>query len=275
MNQYQDIWFFGRVFLYLPLIKLIMFISLGTYTTNFTATNNLFLSNPLIEYWRFEVVYSFSSETTSSALNFIINQPPQNGSCSISPLSGTTSTLFTVSCQDWEDQDGIQDYSIYSTIVFLKISIKLFFSIVAWTTDRSQLLMTAFTFVSDIRIRLPPGDDITSIVNLVVYIRDTLGCVTEYNMTFVIVLTDTVAINDFIDSIQTSTNAANANPIVRILAGGNQNVIGQMIISLSQIFNKMNTENIDNAISSKSIPSVIIGDIKSLSFVFRRWCSCY
>ncbi len=89
-------------------------ISLGSNTTNFTSTNDLFISNPSIQYWRFEVVYSFPTETSSSSLNFLINQPPQNGSCSISPLNGTTSTLFTIFCQNWQDQDGIKDYSFYS-----------------------------------------------------------------------------------------------------------------------------------------------------------------
>ena len=86
----------------------------GTNTSNFTATNKLFLANPQINLWRFEVVYSFISETSTSALNFVINQPPHNGSCLINPLNGTTSTLFTISCPDWFDQDGIKDYSIYS-----------------------------------------------------------------------------------------------------------------------------------------------------------------
>jgi hypothetical protein len=75
----------------------------------------LFLNNPHVSYWRFEVVYTFLSEISSSALNFVVNQPPQNGSCSISPLNGTTSTLFSISCPDWFDQDGIEDYSLYGT----------------------------------------------------------------------------------------------------------------------------------------------------------------
>jgi hypothetical protein len=74
--------------------------------------------NPSIDYWRYEVIYSFPAETSSSALNFIINQPPQNGSCSINPLNGTTTTLFNLYCSDWQDQDGIQDYSVYSMFRF-------------------------------------------------------------------------------------------------------------------------------------------------------------
>jgi hypothetical protein len=115
--QYQNIWFFGKTSFFLRSFLSIHFsLCLGTNTTNFTSTNDLFISNPLILYWRFQVVYSFSSETSSSALNFIINQPPENGSCSINPLNGTTNTLFTISCPNWEDQDGIKDYSFYSMI---------------------------------------------------------------------------------------------------------------------------------------------------------------
>lgn len=82
-------------------------------TTNFTATNELFINNRQIFYWRFEVIYEFVSEKSSSALNFVINQPPRNGSCSISPLNGTTLTLFSISCSDWFDEDDIKDYSLY------------------------------------------------------------------------------------------------------------------------------------------------------------------
>ena len=95
---------------------------LGTNTSNFTAKNDLFLAHRHVTYWRFEVIYSFPSESSSSALNFIVNQPPQNGSCSISPTNGTTTTLFTISCPNWIDQDGINDYSFYGITSFLEIS---------------------------------------------------------------------------------------------------------------------------------------------------------
>ena len=85
----------------------------GLRTSNLTVVNDLFLANSKISYWRFEVMYFFSSENSSSALNFIINQPPHDGSCSIDPLNGTTSTLFTIICSAWVDEDGIKDYSFY------------------------------------------------------------------------------------------------------------------------------------------------------------------
>lgn len=97
INSYENIWFFG------------------IQTTNFTATTQLFLDNPQINLWRFEVVYTFLHEISTSALNFIINQPPFNGSCTISPQNGTTTTSFTISCPNWYDSDEIKDYSLYGT----------------------------------------------------------------------------------------------------------------------------------------------------------------
>ena len=88
---------------------------LGLHTSNFTAAIQLFLSYPQSSHWRFEVVYSFASGKSTSELNFIINQRPRNGSCSIDPLNGTTTTLFNLICSNWFDADGIKDYSLYGT----------------------------------------------------------------------------------------------------------------------------------------------------------------
>ncbi|CAF0948798.1 unnamed protein product [Adineta steineri] len=219
---YENIWFFG------------------TNTSNFTATDQLFLNNFQISLWRFEVVYTFQSAISTSALNFIINQPPANGSCSINPLSGTITTLFTIECPNWYDVDGIQDYSLYT-----------------WTTDISQRTMIAFSSEYNFQVRLPAGDNETSLLNLVVYVRDLAGSVTQVNISSVNVITDFATINDLIDKLTNSSSTITNNPIVRLLSSGNQNVVGQMIISLSQEFNQMNSENLDNAISN-GIPAVDI-----------------
>jgi hypothetical protein len=112
-NTSHDHRFFGNSTLHPPQSHSLHLSVSGIDTTNFTATNRLFLDNPTVLYWRFEAVYALSSETTSSALNFVINQPPRNGSCSMAPSNGTTSTLFNVLCPDWFDEDGIKDYSLY------------------------------------------------------------------------------------------------------------------------------------------------------------------
>ena len=199
----------------------------GGRTSNFTSTNQLFLNNPQVKVWKFEVVYSFPSETSISALNFVINQPPANGSCSISPLNGTTSTSFGISCPNWFDEDGIKDYTFYN----------------------SDRLMIAFSALSTLEVQLPAGE-----LRLIVHIRDQLNCLTEYNLsTTVTVLPDTAAIDDLMNSLQSSTN----NPIIQLLSSGNQNTVGQVLTSVSQEFNKMNTENLNKA-AANGIPIATI-----------------
>ena len=83
-----------------------------------TITKDFFKKNNPIKYWRFKVIYSFETTTSSSSLNFVINQPPSNGSCSINPSNGTTSTLFNISCLNWFDEDGIKDYTVYGKLLF-------------------------------------------------------------------------------------------------------------------------------------------------------------
>src|SRR5215813_13256840 len=104
--------------------------------------------------------------------------------------------------------------------------------------------MIAFSSTSNFQIRLPAGNDNTSLVNLVIHIRDIYDCVAEYNLSSPIVVPDTAGINNLIENLQISTSATNNNPIVQLLAGGNQNDVGQVITSLSQVFNQMNTENL-------------------------------
>ena len=79
-------------------------------------TKDLFVSYPTIKYWRFEVIYSNGFARSVGLINFLVNSPPSNGSCSIYPLNGTTTTLFTIICSNWFDSDGIKDYSFYSRI---------------------------------------------------------------------------------------------------------------------------------------------------------------
>jgi hypothetical protein len=112
--------------------------------------------------------------------------------------------------------------------------------------------MIAFSLIPNFQVRLPAGNDNTSLVNLIIHIRNTLDCVTEYNLSSLSILPDTVEINNLINDLQqVSTSAANNNPILQLLASGNQNIVGQIIISLSQIFNQMNIESLENAVSGK------------------------
>ena len=213
--QHENTWFFGR------------------NSTNFTATNQLFLTNPHVRYWRFEVVFSFITETSSSALNFVVNQPPSNGSCSVSPLQGTTSTLFTVSCPGWFDEDGIKDYALAS-----------------YTVGSEEQTIIAFSSVSDFSIRLPSPNVNQTQLNLMVTIRDTLDCVVSVNLSMVLVTVDVSSISQFVGQLYNSTSALTSNPMIRLLSSGNQNTVAQLITSLSQYFNQIDEQSTEDALSS-------------------------
>jgi len=64
-------------------------------------------------------VTTASGEQGTSFLDFELNTAPTGGTCSISPLSGvSTQTLFTVSCADCRDVDGILTYQFFSKFLF-------------------------------------------------------------------------------------------------------------------------------------------------------------
>ena len=111
--------------------------------------------------------------------------------------------------------------------------------------------MVAFSWVSTFEVRLPAGENQTSILHIVIYIRDLLDCVIEVNMSSVMVSVNSEQIDNLINSLQSSSHQLNSNQFVRLLSSGNQNVVGQVITSLSQEFNQMNSESVDQAVSSK------------------------
>jgi hypothetical protein len=117
--------------------------------------------------------------------------------------------------------------------------------------------MIAFSVIPEFEVRLPSPNDNTSILNLFVQIRDTLECVTEFNITSVIVTADASGVNALIDALQSSVSSLTSNPIVQLLSTGNQNTIGQIITSFSQQLNKINTGALESAVSSELFRSFI------------------
>jgi hypothetical protein len=155
-------------------------------------------------------------------MSFVINQAPRNGTCSILPLNGTTSTVFTVRCPNWEDSDGIKDYTIYS----------------------EDQTMIAYSSVPTMQVRLPPAQTNKSVLHLFVVIRDGMDCVAVANALSVVVRIDSNAIDQFVSTAQpsASSNALNSLPLVQALYSGNQNAIGQVLSSLSQQLNGISTQ---------------------------------
>src|SRR5689334_7088144 len=106
---------------------------------------------------------------------------------------------------------------------------------IVWATDYSNRVIVGFTTQSSFQLRLPAGDDNNSLLNVSVHIRDMLDGVTEYNMQTVVVVSDLTGITALIDVVQQPDDATNSNPIVQLLASGNQNSVGQVLTSLSQV----------------------------------------
>lgn len=109
---YDSRWFFGKI--KCDESELRRFdIALGLNSSNLTISSDMFSMNSQIEHWRFEVIYSIGSDSTSSSFDVRINRGPTNGNCSIEPKNGTSLTMFNVSCWNWFDADGIKDYSVF------------------------------------------------------------------------------------------------------------------------------------------------------------------
>ncbi|CAF1527747.1 unnamed protein product [Adineta ricciae] len=193
----QEFFSSGLPFQYIRKISLLV-----TNTNHFTMVDDLFLEHSRL--WKFEVAYTLRTGRGLSAPYFLIDQCPFNGSCSITPNNGTITTSFTLSCSNWFDENEIKDYSLY-----------------IWTPGSSESVMVAFSAASTFQVRLSVGNNSDGLMNLVVYIRDQLDCVTKYDMLPVNVLSD---------------------------QNGNRNTIGQVIPTLSQEFNQMNHENVQNVI---------------------------
>ena len=112
--------------------------------------------------------------------------------------------------------------------------------------------MLAYSSSSRSYLRLPAGSKNGSLVNIIVEIRDILDCPTEYRISPVVVQTDSAEIDSLISVMQqTSVGAMNTNPTIQLLASGNPNVIGQILTSISQVFNEMNTEQVKSAAASE------------------------
>jgi hypothetical protein len=111
--------------------------------------------------------------------------------------------------------------------------------------------MIAYAPVSTFQLRLPAGDNQTSLLEIVISIRDLLDSVVEVNISSISVVVNSEQINNLINNVQGSTNQLNRNQFVQLLWSGSQNVVGQILTSLSKQFNQMNNQTVNTAVSSK------------------------
>ena len=129
--------------------------------------------------------------------------------CSVSPSRGTLDTLFTVSCSNWSDSDGIQGYSLFG-----------------WRENPSDLVMFAHSRDPTLELFFPENPENTSLLHLLVFIRDRFDSVIEVNISSV-----------SIDSNSTTIDAFNET-FTRLLSTLNQNLISQVLVSISQSFHQ-------------------------------------
>ena len=110
--------------------------------------------------------------------------------------------------------------------------------------------MIAFSSVSTFPVQLPSGNSPTFSLQLLISIRDTRDCVTEWNVTsLVVVRPDSTALDDLLNQLQSPSAGLTNNPLIQLLAYGNQNTVGQVIGCLSQQLNQMGTGNLADAVS--------------------------
>ena len=86
-----------------------------------TVLSDLFrdYSNYII--WKFELVITVVALNKSQYTSLVayINQPPVPGMCGMNPINGTTSTIFTIFCADWSDNDGgLTNYTFYGMMLY-------------------------------------------------------------------------------------------------------------------------------------------------------------
>ena len=186
-----------------------------------------------MQYWRFEVVYAMQGATS---MDFLINTPPNNGTCSITPLTGTTSTVFTLDCSQWMDIHGIKDYSFYI-----------------------DQLIVGYSLLPTLQVRLPANGFNSTLVYVVTRIRDVYGAFTEIDLSPVTVIFDLNTLNDLIDGVLSAgvnlmnSSQLNRNPLVPLLASGNQNLVSQTLAAKIQALNAMSVTNSVSGLNSKRI----------------------
>lgn len=96
---------------------------------NFTIKKNWFQTYPSLEYLFLKVFY-YSSSSDGYGISYIkIHHPSINETCSISPLKGSTETLFHIECYSLMNTNEKRDYTLFGKTSLI-ISSDLKFSLV-------------------------------------------------------------------------------------------------------------------------------------------------
>ena len=132
----------------------------------------------------------------------------------------------------------------------------------------SEQTLIAFSSVSTFLVQLPSGSDPMFSLQLLISIRDTRDCVTDWNLTSIVVVRpDSAALDDLRTQLQSPSSGLTNNPLIQLLTYGNQNAVGQVIASLSQQLNQRNTRDLDDAVSGNLFPRLETSIARSLGGV--------
>lgn len=136
--------------------------------------------------------------------------------------------------------------------------------------NKSDRMILGQSYESRTQLRLPSSIDPSTTFHLIVVIRDTFDLSTEFSLPSVNIHPDYVTISNFIDHFQTMDEN---DTIRRLLNNSDKNIVGQLITSISELFNEINEEIITVAI--QSMRQVFIG-ISMMKYCFScRWIRSY
>jgi len=63
--------------------------------------------------------------------------------------------------------------------------------LLVWTTNLLDRTMISFSSILNFQVQFPADNDNTSLLNIVIYIRDTFDSIIEFNMSSITVVSDT------------------------------------------------------------------------------------
>ena len=104
-------------------------------------------------------------------------------------------------------------------------------SLLGWRQNVSDLVMFAFSPDATLEVFFPAYPENSSLLHLVVFVRDRFDCVTEVNVSSVTIDPEPNTIETFINRFNDTTNET----FTRLLTTLNQNLISQVIVSVSQV----------------------------------------
>ncbi|OWF53241.1 Location of vulva defective 1 [Mizuhopecten yessoensis] len=155
----------------------------------------------------------------STSLDIKVNMPPANGTCTVSPNTGqVTDTLFTLTCMDWEDLDGIEKYTF-----FVKTNV----------SEKEIRLAYILEPKREYDCKFPQGTEYDDYkLHTWARITDTKGAATDY---YIGVVTVNPLSQTALDARLETLNAGGNDAIDQIYARGDRNEVVSLISELRSL----------------------------------------